>query len=174
MTAAMARPYVAAAFEYALAHQEVSAWEAMLQSAALIAEDARVALLLQSPKVTEEQLSDLFCGILAPMLNTERKNFLFLLAERNRLALLPEMAEMFKVYRAAQEKTITVDVTSAIALDEAYKQTLMQALAVRLQRQVNLQCEVDPDLIGGAVIRAGDTVIDGSIRGKLARLVDFI
>lgn len=171
---AIARPYVAAAFEYASAHQELPAWETMLETAAQIALNPSVTQLLMSPKINEQQRTSLFCEILASQLNEERKNFIRLLAENNRLTILPEIAALFKTYRATQEKTITVDVTSAVDLNADYQQKLMNALSIRLHRQVELECKVDPSLIGGVMIRAGDTVIDGTIKGKLARLVEFI
>jgi F-type H+-transporting ATPase subunit delta len=171
---AIARPYVAAAFEYANANHEIPAWENMLVAAATIAKNPAVSELLMSPQITSEQMVEFFSSILVNELNTARKNFICLLAENHRLNVLPDIAELFKEYRAVQEKSITVQVVSAIELPNAYKQKLSQSLAKRLQRQIELQCDIDPSLIGGAIIRAGDTVIDGSIRGKLARLEDFI
>jgi F-type H+-transporting ATPase subunit delta len=170
----IARPYAAAAFEYALANKDIVAWEAMLQSAVLVAQTPAVMQLLASPKLTSVQLADFFCDIMASQLNDERRNFMRLLAENHRLAALPDITELFRAYRAAQEKTITVNVVSATALTDVYQTKLIQALAKRLQRQVELQCEVDPLVLGGAIIRAGDTVIDGSVRGKLTRLLDFL
>ena len=171
---AIARPYVAAAFEYASERQELPAWETMLQTAAQIALNPSVTQLLKSPKISKQQITGLFCEILASQLNEERKNFIRLLAENNRLTMLPEIAALFKTYRATQEKTMTVDVTSAVELSADYQQKLMNALNIRLHRQVKLACKVDPSLLGGVMIRAGDTVIDGTIEGKLARLLDFI
>jgi F-type H+-transporting ATPase subunit delta len=170
----VARPYVAAAFEYALAKNDLSAWESMLNSAAAITQNAAAAALLVNPKITKTQLAEFFCGILSASLNTERTNFIRLLAEKNRLSILPDIAELFKAARALQEKTMTVQVTSAVPLDNAYQQKLIQALTKRLQRQVELQTHVDPALLGGVMVRMNDTVIDGSIRGKLNRLIEFI
>ncbi|MDR3478134.1 MAG: F0F1 ATP synthase subunit delta [Gammaproteobacteria bacterium] len=170
----IARPYVAAAFEYALAKKALPAWEAMLLAAANLTIDPRVTVLLASPGVTTDQLGDFYCDILASYLDAEMTNFIRLLAENNRLSVLPDIAALFKEARAAQEKTMIVEVQSAAPLEEAYKQKLVTALTKRLQRQVELQCEIDPALLGGVLIRAGDTVIDGSIRGKLNRLNEFI
>lgn len=170
----IARPYAAAAFEYALASKDIAAWEAMLQSATSVAQTPAVTQLLASPKMTSAQLATFFCEIIATQLNDARRNFMRLLAENSRLSALPEITELFSAYRAAQEKTVTVNVTSAAALTDAHQTKLVQALTKRLQRQVELQCEVDPLLLGGAIVRAGDTVIDGSVRGKLTRLLDFL
>lgn len=174
-TITIARPYAIAAFEYAKEHNAIPAWEIMLDTAAIMTDDANLQQLLTTPNVTSKQISEVYCDILAKMLNPEMKNFIHLLAEYHRLAVLPEIAKLFKSYRQAAEKTVTVQVTSSTSLDADYKQKLAQALTKRLQRKVALECNVDPNLIGGAVITAGDTVIDGSVRGKLNRLlVEFI
>lgn len=171
----IARPYAIAAFEYAKEHTAIPAWETLLDEAALITEDAELQQLLTMPSVTSKQISELYCDILASKLNPEMKNFIHLLAEYHRLAALPEVANLFKSYRQETDKTLTVQVTSSTSLDSDYQQKLAQALTKRLQRQVSLECNVDANLIGGAVITAGDTVIDGSVRGKLNRLlIDFI
>jgi F-type H+-transporting ATPase subunit delta len=170
----IARPYATAVFEYALAEKNLPAWETMLQSAANITLNTSVSELLSSPTMTPSQLADLYCDLLASQLDAPKKNFIRLLAENERLAILPDILKSFQVSRAAQEKTLVVQVTSAATLDDTYQQKLVKALTTRMQRQVELQCEVDPSLLGGVIVRAGDTVIDGSIRGKLARLNEFI
>lgn len=166
----IARPYVAAAFEYALANKDVAAWEAMLDAAAVVSQDSSVAGLLASPTVTKAQLTDLYFDILNPLLDANKKNFIRLLADNNRLGILPDIAESFKASHAAQEKKLSVQVFSATPLNNAYQQKLAKALSVRLQRQVDMQCEIDPTLLGGVIVHAGDLVIDGSVRGKLTRL----
>lgn len=170
----IARPYVAAAFECALAKNALPAWETLLKAAATITEDSAAHVILATPGITSKQLADFYCDILMPYLDAERTNFIRLLAENNRLTVLPDIYALFKEARAAQEQTIVVQVQSAVPLEEAYKQKLVKALTKRLQRQVELQCEIDPSLLGGVLVRAGDTVIDGSIRGKLNRLNEFI
>jgi F-type H+-transporting ATPase subunit delta len=170
----IARPYAFAAFEFALAKNALSAWEELLQAAALVAKDRLVVRLMASPAVNHKQLADLFCDVLASNLDDDRKNFIRLLAEHKRYAVLPEIAEQFVQYRAEHEKKVKVEVTSAIPLDEQQKSKLSQALAKRLQLQVTLACTVDPALLGGAIVRAGDMVIDGSVRGKLNRMIEFI
>jgi F-type H+-transporting ATPase subunit delta len=170
----IARPYAIAAFEYAIAGNAVSAWEAFLAAAAEITQQDSVQQLLTNPRVTQKEITDLYCDVLAKVLNTEMQNFIHLLTEYHRLPALPEIANLFKSYRAAQEKKLTVQVVSALSLDKAYQQTLTDVLSKRLQRQVSLECSVDANLLGGAVVTAGDTVIDGSVRSKLNRMVEFI
>jgi F-type H+-transporting ATPase subunit delta len=170
----IARPYAAAAFEYALAKKALPAWEMLLQSAASITRDPSIKKLLVSPKAAKKALGDLYCDLLAPQLDTEKTNFVRLLAENSRLIALPEIAALFAIARAEAEKKLTVTVSSADELSDAYKQKLVGALTKRLDREVELQCDVDTNLLGGVIVRAGDTVIDGSIRGKLLRLNEFI
>jgi F-type H+-transporting ATPase subunit delta len=170
----IARPYVAAAFEYALANKDSTAWEKMLDTAAQITQQKDVMQVLASPVVTRKQLSDLFCEILGKNLDKAKTNFIRLLAENNRLAFLPEISGLFREACEAQDKTVSVQIVSATPLDSEYQTKIATALTKRLNRKVELQCEIDPEVIGGAIIRAGDLVIDGSIRGKLNRLSDFI
>jgi F-type H+-transporting ATPase subunit delta len=170
----LARPYASAAFEYALENDALSEWDEMLKNAAYIVENPAIKTLLRSPAVTAEQMVDLFDTVLAKVLDRQKKNFIDLLAANKRLPLLPDIAALFENLKAEYEKTVTVSVVSAVSLDEAYQQKLVKSLTKRLQRQVSLQCEVDPALLGGAVITAGDRVIDGSIRGKLNRLFESL
>ena len=170
----IARPYALAAFQHALVKEDLPAWESMLKSAAALTQDNVVSRLLSSPSVSAEKLSDLFCEVLAPGLSKEKTNFIRLLAENKRLLALPYIMKTFETLKAQYEKTVDVVVTSAVPLDESYKEKLKQALSKRLHRQVSMQCNVDSDLLGGVVVRAGDVVLDGSVRGKLNRMIDFI
>lgn len=170
----LARPYAIAAFEHASAKQALSAWEEVLRAAATVTQNNLVARLLTNPAVTTTQLKNLFCETLAAILDNEQRNFISLLAENKRLPILPDIAELFASYRAIQEKTAIVRLVSAIALDEKYQQKMEKSLAKRLQRHVLLKCEVDSTLLGGAVIHVDDMVIDGSVRGKLNRLIEYL
>ncbi len=170
----LARPYALAAFEIALKNQTLDAWQSFLDAASLMTQDSSIQQLLSSPKVTTEQLFTFYGDVLGKLLNPEMTNFIHLLAEYERLAVLPDIAILFKAYCAEQEKKLHVQVTSAMPLTETYKKQLIDALTKRLQRNVILDCQLDPDLLGGAVITAGDSVIDGSVRGKLDRMTKFI
>ncbi len=171
----IARPYALAAFEYALAKKELASWEKMLKTAATIVQNKLMTELLTSPKVTQNQIAEIFFDVLkSEQLDTEKKNFIRLLAVYKRLPVLPDIADLFSAYREAQEKMVTVEVFSAIPLDEVYRQKLSKALHARLKQQIDLQCKVDPALLGGVMVRVGDRVIDGTVRGKLTRLMDFI
>lgn len=172
----IARPYALAAFEYALENHDLLSWEALLKTGALITLDKQMVHLLNSPSITQEELTDVFCDVLSKKLtlDSEKQNFIRLLAEYERLAALPEMAELFVKFRAHYEKTLTVQITSAIELDNSYQQKFVDALTRRLKRKIALECDVDESLLGGAVVRAGDMVIDGSVRGKLNRLLESL
>jgi F-type H+-transporting ATPase subunit delta len=168
--ATIARPYAKAAFESARSHNAFDRWSTVLATASSVVQDERVARLLSSPRVTPEQLSGLIAEIVGGSLDEHSRNFLATLAGNRRLALLPEIATMFEALRAEAENTADVHVVSAVQLNDAQKQRLAAALKKRLKREVRLHCEVDGSLIGGAIVRAGDFVIDGSLRARLDRL----
>jgi F-type H+-transporting ATPase subunit delta len=168
--ATIARPYAKAAFESARQHHALERWSKVLATASSVVQDERVAQLLSSPRVTPEQLSGLIADIVGGDLDEQTRNFLATLASNRRLALLPEIATMYEGLRAEAENVADVQVISAVELNEAQKQRLAQALKKRLQREVRLHVEVDASLIGGAIVRAGDFVIDGSLKARLDRL----
>ena len=168
--ATIARPYAKAAFESTRAHNAFDRWSTVLATASSVVQDERVARLLGSPSVTPEQLSGLVGEIVGGKLDEQSRNFLATLAGNRRLALLPEIATMFEALRAEAENTADVQVISAVQLNDAQKQRLAAALKKRLKRDVRLHCEVDESLIGGAIVRAGDFVIDGSLKARLDRM----
>lgn len=168
--ATIARPYAKAAFEYARGKGAFAAWSAGLGTAAAIAADARVARLVKNPTFTPAALSGLFADIAGERLDGTLRNFISVLAENRRLLLLPEIAAQFEVLRAAVENTVDAEVVSAVALDAAQSARFVEALGKRLKRQVRLHNTVDSSLLGGAIVRAGDLVIDGSLKSRLARL----
>lgn len=168
----IARPYMSAAFEFAEQKKDLAAWQKMLEQAAQVTLNSDVEKLLASPDISSVKICDLYFDILAKYLDEPKKNFLRLLAENHRLEALPDIAELFKQARDESEKEITVQVTSSTRLPDAYQQKLINALTKRLHRKVELECEIDPSILGGAIVRAGDLVIDGSVRGKLTRLLD--
>jgi F-type H+-transporting ATPase subunit delta len=168
--ATIARPYAKAAFQSARQHNALDRWSEVLATASSVVQDERVAPLLLSPRVTPEQLSGLIADISGKALDEQSRNFVATLASNRRLALLPEIAAMFEALRAEAENTADVQVVSAVQLNDAQKQRLAAALKTRLKREVRLHCEVDESLLGGAVVRAGDFVIDGSLKSRLDRL----
>ena len=114
------------------------------------------------------------CDICGDQLATASQNFISILSENRRLQLLPQISQQFEIMKANLEKAVDVDVVAAADLDTAQQQALSDALSAKLERKVNLQVSLDQSLLGGAVIRAGDTVIDGSIRGRLTKLAESL
>jgi F-type H+-transporting ATPase subunit delta len=166
----IARPYARAAFSDAKAEKRLSEWSETLHTGASVVRDPRVQNLLGNPHVTPAQLAQLVIDLAGPKLQEHGRNFVQTLAANQRLGYLPEIAKIFDDLKDAEEGVIDVNVTSAAPLDETQKLTLAEALARKLKRQVRLHCDTDPNLIGGAVLRAGDLVIDGSLRGRLDRI----
>lgn len=167
----IARPYAKAAFADATSANALDAWSTMLDRGAAVVTDERIAALIGSPKVTPAQLAELVTDVAGTKGTGEHGgNFLRLLAESRRLGFLPEIAVRFKALKDEKEGTVDVTVTSAAAMPDAEREKIATALAKRFNRKVRVHTEVDPSLIGGAVVRAGDTVIDGSIKSRLERL----
>jgi F-type H+-transporting ATPase subunit delta len=168
--ATIARPYAKAAFEYARDANAFAAWSRGLTAAAQIVADPRVAALTKSPQWSAADLVSLITDVAGAKLDAGMQNFVRVLAENHRLLLLPEIAAHYEALRSAVENTVDVEVVSAVPLDTAQADKLEQALSTRLKRKVRMQNSVDAALLGGAVVRAGDLVIDGSLKGRLQRL----
>jgi F-type H+-transporting ATPase subunit delta len=168
--ATIARPYAKAAFEAALPGRAFAPWSAGLHVAAEIAGDARVTKLIKNPEVPTADIAEFIIGVAGPALDAHVQNFVRVLAENHRLLLLPEILAHFEVMRAEVENTVDVEVISAVKLDPAQADKIAGALNARLKRRVNLRNSVDASLLGGAIIHAGDLVIDGSVKGRLQRL----
>lgn len=166
----IARPYARAAFDYAREHDALARWSEFLAKASAVVADPHVVPLLGSPHVTPAQLVELISEVCGPAVDEPAANFLQTLAHNRRLGLLPEVAAIFEALRAEVENVADVQVTSAVPLEDAQRERLTAALRKRLRREVRLHCAVDPSLIGGAVVRSGDFVIDGSLDARLQRL----
>ncbi len=166
----IARPYARAAFEEAQSAAQLEEWSQSLQAAAAVVQDSRVADLLGNPHVTPEQLAALVSGIAGATIGARGANFVRTLAGNGRLAYLPEIATLFETFKDQAQGVADVTVTSATSLDAAQQQKLAAALEKRLKKKVRLHSTIDPELIGGAIIRSGDLVIDGSLSTRLARI----
>jgi F-type H+-transporting ATPase subunit delta len=163
----LARPYARAAFTLARSEGKLADWSNALDFAARVAADPRVVGLLGDPKLSDANAATL----LAPEGASDAfGRFLALLADNGRLALLPEIAGLYEQLRADAERVVKAKVTSATTLPAAELETIRVALKQRFGREVEVETAVDDALIGGAVIDAGDVVIDGSLKGKLERL----
>ncbi|MFT4249125.1 MAG: F0F1 ATP synthase subunit delta [Pseudomonas sp.] len=163
----LARPYARAAFAVARDEGGLAAWSQALAFSAQVAGDPRVAALLGNPALSQEQAVALLASETA---GASFSRFLAVLAQAGRLALLPEVAGLYDQLRAEAEQVVKATVTSAGELPQAELDKIVAALKKRFGREVDVTTAVDASLIGGAVIDAGDVVIDGSLKGKLARL----
>lgn len=170
----IARPYAKAFFQYAFETSQLVAWSKVLQTLAVIVQVPTAIQFLDNPATTTDLQSKFLKGMMA-IHDSEIKpqiieNSIALLVENKRLAALPEIAIQYETLRAEAEKTLTVYVSSFLPLNTTEQERLMTSLSKRLQRHVSLEVALDEALLGGAVIRAGDLVIDGSVRGKLNKL----
>jgi F-type H+-transporting ATPase subunit delta len=166
----IARPYAKAAFELAQRDEGLAAWSRTLDSLATVVSEPAVSTLIGNPRVDREQLVDLLLSCGGEPLQEEARSLVRVMAEAGRLPLLPAVAALFEVMRADAEGRMEAQVVSARPLSPAQKRKISDALKERFHREVKLRCKTDRSLIGGAVIHAGDLVIDGSVQGQLARL----
>jgi len=166
----LARPYAEAVFELAQARHALKPWSEMLALATAIAADENMQRLAGDPRVDRTRFRELFLDVCGKNLNDEGANFVRLLVENRRLNLLPEIVTQYETLRAEAEARVEAIVTSAFALEPEQIKTLSEALKRKLGREVNITARVDKTLMGGIMIRAGDLVIDGSVRGRLADL----
>lgn len=166
----VARPYAQAAFMAAAEEQGLREWSDMLALLASVVTDAAMVSVIDSPQLTEKQLADLILDICGDRLNDKGANFVRILAANRRLELLPEIAALFEIQRQEAEGTIKAELVSAYPATDEQQARIIESLRRRLGKEIELSCSTDADLLGGAIIRAGDLVIDGSVRGKLERL----
>ncbi len=166
----IARPYAQAIFALAQEKGDLAKWSEMLQFAAAVAADADMITLIDSPRYESEQIAQLFIEVCGDKLDDDGKNMIRVLASNDRLAVLPEVADLYEAERANVEGTVVAEVISAVKLNKAQQDNIAKALSKRLGREVTLECSIDETIVGGAVIRAGDVVIDGSVTGKLSKL----
>ena len=166
----IARPYATAAFEQALEEGKLSNWSTMLLLLNLVISDKQMKIVLDNPRLDDEAVAEFVIDICGKYLSDTGKNFVKVLAQAGRLVLAPQIYSLFEQKRAEAESIVEVEVTSAYALDEAEKNKLAEAMAKRLGRKIEINTSTDESLIGGAVIRAGDSVIDASVKGSLKKL----
>jgi F-type H+-transporting ATPase subunit delta len=170
----LARPYAKAAFEFARSAGQTEAWSSMLNLAAVAIEVPEVDDLLKDPRLTRESKVAAVVRLFGNDIDDSFRNLLQTLGENDRLEVLPIVRSIFDELKAEAEKSLDAEVETAFELSAVQLQTLAAALSKRLDRTVNLQQAVNPALIGGVVIRAGDVVVDGSVRGKLSQLAESL
>ncbi|HAB23394.1 MAG: F0F1 ATP synthase subunit delta [Pantoea sp.] len=169
----VARPYAKAAFDFAVEHQSIERWQNMLAFAATVARNEQMADLL-SGALAPEALSASFIAVCGDQLDEHGQNLIKVMAENGRLTALPAVLEQFIHLRDAYEATAEVEVISAGTLSDSQLTKISAAMEKRLSRKVKLNCKIDKSVMAGVIIRAGDLVIDGSVRGRLERLADAL
>ena len=166
----LARPYAKAAFELARGDSNLAAWDDMLSAVAMVTADAGMARWLQSPDSTADKAVEIITEAMGGDVDPRFQGYLGVLADNDRLPLCSEISRLFQKLRQEAEKRLQVRVVSATPLQDSQAERMQSALAKRFDCEVTLNNDVDPEVLGGAIIYAGDQVIDGSILGRLKRL----
>lgn len=165
----LARPYARAAFETALSHSTLPGWAEKLAFAAEVAADSRVFALFGNPRLSSRELASLFLPH-GEKGDSDFSRFISLLADNGRLPVLPEIGALFEQLKLESERTLKVHLRTAVRVDAPELEKIKAALKRRFDRDIELSQSIDPTMMGGAVVDAGEVVIDGSVRGRLARL----
>lgn len=168
--ATLARPYATAVFKRSKETGTTEQWSKSLAFISAVLIDKEVSTVVDNPKISKERLSALMLDICQGQVDEEGANFLKLLVQNNRLTLAPTIAELFEALKAESEGYVDVEVTTAYAFSKEEKQSFTSSLEKTLSKKVHMNVTVDKSLIGGVLVRAGDRVIDGSIRGQLQQL----
>ena len=166
----LARPYARAAFEHARVAGDLAEWQTALMELAAIAAEPKVAAAMRDPNQSAAQRASTLSRLAGEVVPPAVANLLATMADNGRLSLLPEVAMLFDQLKQSLESTVVVHVTSAYPLSDAETQQLVDTMQEKLARCITLTSETDPSLLGGALIRADDLVIDGSVRGRLNKL----
>jgi F-type H+-transporting ATPase subunit delta len=168
--ATLARPYAKAAFKFAKEQKASRQWSNMLAFSAAAINDVDVASILDNPQLTADQQAETFIRVCGDQLDDSGKNFIRQLTQNKRLTVLPQIAILYEALLAEEERKQDVELVSAYALSAEEENSLKSSLEKKLGKEINLQSRIDKALIGGVIVRAGDMVIDGSVRGKLQQL----
>ena len=165
-----ARPYARAVYARATETSSVESWGEALALLAAVATDASIQEILDKPQLSKEQKGEILLKVLSDKLNQQQQNLVRLMAENGRLRALPEVAHQFEIYRAEAEGKVEAEVISAFALTSEQERAITEMLKSKLGRDVSITTSTDESLIGGVVIKAGDTIIDGSMKSQLESL----
>ena len=165
-----ARPYAKAVFEIAESTGSLDTWSEQLALMASIASADGSAELLNSPKVSASQKVETFSQVASGNLNNQSVNLLKSLGENNRFALLPDMSLLFEALKSESQGEVEGELIAAAEVSQEQESAIVTALEKRLGRKVKLVTKIDDSLLGGAVIRIGDLVIDGSLQGRFQTL----
>ena len=172
--ATLSRPYANAVFDLAQSSGSLESWSKTLNILVTTSVDTTVQTMLDTPDMAAVEKATKLAELCADEINDDTGSFLYALAEHDRLSLLSEIQRQFEALRAEQERTLDVEVVSAFDLTQSQSDALQAALQQKYEKDIALTSRTDTSLIGGAVIRAGDVVVDGSVRGRLTKLVETL
>lgn len=170
----LARPYAKAVFELAREAGDYAKWSEQLAFLAVVSGDENILDAIQNPAISKQQITDLLLDIGKDQLDDQGQNLVKLLVRNDRVVALGDISEQFVIMRDEAEQVIEAQLITAAAVDDAQKDKIQKALSKRLGKTIKLEASVDESLIGGAVVRAGDWVVDGSVKAQLQELVGAI
>ena len=170
----IARPYARAVFEQAQQEGNLEQWSSLLNTLTLIVQDPQMRMILNSPKISPQQLLELVSGIVGDQLSQSGMNFIKVLISANRLPYVSYILELFEKSRAEDEGRMGIEVLTAYKLESGQARKISDSMGKRLGKKINITSVVDKSLIGGMIIRAGDSVIDASLRGRLTELHNYL
>ncbi len=168
----IARPYAEALFSRAEETSSLDSWSETLELLAAIAQEPAMANAISDPLFDQADLIKLILDICGNKLGSEAQNLVQLLVENGRLSVLPEIATLYEQLKAESQQILNVHVRSAYDFTKDQQQQIAAGLKRKLGLDVTITSEQDETLIGGVHIRAGDLVIDGSIKGKIEQLAN--
>lgn len=169
-----ARPYAKAVFELATEENSQQKWSDALAALELIVSDENMAKAIENPNITREQMAEFVIGVAGDALDEKAQNLVKLLSENGRLPVVPELKALFESLNSESKGSIDATVVSAMELTKEQEKKLAASLTKKLGKDVKLICSVDESLMGGVVVKAGDLVIDGSLKGRLEKLTSVM
>jgi F-type H+-transporting ATPase subunit delta len=166
----LARPYAQAIFNLASANKTLKKWSDSLQLLTEVISNQSLIEIINNPNINNQQCITLLVDICGDHLDQQALNFIKLTTENNRLEVIPEIAQQFAIMCAEQEGSIEAQVISTYAINATQKKSIIAALKIKLDREVTITTTIDRSLLGGVIIRAGDMVIDGSVKTQLEKI----
>jgi len=170
----IARPYAEAAFRLAREHDDLAAWSQMLRLVGAVVGDPKMAAALDNPPLTAADKEALVLSVCGDKLDPLGRNFVRVLVESDRVALMPQIAALFEDLKNDAEGVAKATIDTAFPLSDAQVAELKTALEKRFGKRIEATVSVDPALIGGARVTVGDTVIDGTVEAQLAAMATHL
>ena len=166
----LARPYAKAIFSQAKSSNTVEKWSDWLEYLEALTSDSQMNAFIRSPKSSKAKVTEVLTDVAGNTIGEEAKNLIALLSMNKRLAIIPDIRLLFDQYKASDEGSVNVQVTVPYTLEENEQQAIISSLQSALNKTIHLETTIDPSIIGGMIVRAGDQIIDGSVLGNLNRL----